>query len=258
MGRSGSRLGTVRSASGGAVLVFTSTSIYRHVIHALHKKPMALLNLVYRDQPFPRHAYARAFEVLVAGEGDKRACRTTVGLLALTHDRACEAELADAIEAALDAGELRQLDRLRERFRPDGYTIPEVAVVLTPLSAYDELAVIHAPERRKLSPLRRHQPQARSRTAASARDNQGRNLIVAQRQSASHSSDNQKKRRQTKSLRSERITTIMTSLPAAASHSERRYVLIQIVALHRGLIESCGHGTVAECRIIDALSSRRS
>src|SRR5580693_1833444 len=35
---------------------------YRHVIHALRKKPMALLNLVYRDQLFPRRAYARAFE----------------------------------------------------------------------------------------------------------------------------------------------------------------------------------------------------
>ena len=31
---------------------------YRHVIHALRRKPMALLNLVYRDQLFPRRAYA--------------------------------------------------------------------------------------------------------------------------------------------------------------------------------------------------------
>ena len=119
---------------------------YRHVIHALRKKPMALLNLVYRDQLFPRQAYARAFEALLAGEGDKRACRTMVGLLALAHDRACEAELADTIEGLLDAGELPQLDRLRERFKPDRTAIPDVAVVLTPLSAYDELAVIHAPE----------------------------------------------------------------------------------------------------------------
>jgi hypothetical protein len=119
---------------------------YRHVIHALRKKPMALLNLVYRDQLFPRRAYARAFEALLAGEGDKRACRTMVGLLALAHDRTCEAELADAIEAALDAGELPQLNRLRERFKPDRAAIPDVAVVLTPLSAYDELAVVHAPE----------------------------------------------------------------------------------------------------------------
>ena len=30
---------------------------YHHVIHALRRKPMALLGLVYRDQLFPREAY---------------------------------------------------------------------------------------------------------------------------------------------------------------------------------------------------------
>ena len=60
---------------------------YRHVIHALRKKPMALLNLVYRDQLFPRPAYARAFDALLATAGDRRACKTMVELLALAHDR---------------------------------------------------------------------------------------------------------------------------------------------------------------------------
>ena len=73
---------------------------------------MALLNLIYRDQLFPRRAYARVFEALLATEGEKHACRATVGLLALAHDRACEAELAEAIEADLDAGELPDLDAL--------------------------------------------------------------------------------------------------------------------------------------------------
>jgi len=118
---------------------------YRHIIHALRKKPMALLNLVYRDQLFPRRAYARAFEALLANAGDKLACRTMVGLLALAHDRACEAELADAIEEALDASELPDLDRLRERFKPDRIAIPDIAVVLTPLSAYNELAAVRSP-----------------------------------------------------------------------------------------------------------------
>jgi hypothetical protein len=119
---------------------------YRHVIHALRRKPMALLNLVYRDELFPRPAYKRAFEQLLANRGEKLGCRTTVGLLALAHDRACEAELADAIDAALDAGELPDLDRLRERFTPNHPAIPEVTVTLTPLSVYDELAAVHAPD----------------------------------------------------------------------------------------------------------------
>ena len=106
---------------------------------------MALLNLVYRDQLFPRAAYARAFEALLAGLGEKRACRTMVGLLALAHDRACEAELADAITADLDAGRLPDLDRLREQFAPDAASIPEVVVEMASLSLYDELATVTAP-----------------------------------------------------------------------------------------------------------------
>src|SRR5260370_40260802 len=77
---------------------------YRHGIHALRKKPMALNNLVYRDQLFPRPAYARAFEALHQSRGDKRPCTLTVEVLALAHARSCEAELAGLIDAALAAG----------------------------------------------------------------------------------------------------------------------------------------------------------
>ena len=61
---------------------------YRHVIHSLRRKPMALLNLVYRDQLFPRRAFALAFEALLAGLSERAACRKMVGLLALAHERA--------------------------------------------------------------------------------------------------------------------------------------------------------------------------
>ena len=37
---------------------------------------MALLNLVYREQLYPRRAYQRAFEALLTASGEKRACRT--------------------------------------------------------------------------------------------------------------------------------------------------------------------------------------
>ena len=45
---------------------------YHHVIHALRKKPMALLNLVYRDQLVPRRAYVRAFQALLAKQTEAR------------------------------------------------------------------------------------------------------------------------------------------------------------------------------------------
>ena len=68
--------------------------------------------------------YARAFEALLARESEKQACRTMVGLLALAHDHACEAELAHAIAADLDAGDLSDLDRLRDRLRPSAVNSP--------------------------------------------------------------------------------------------------------------------------------------
>jgi len=40
-----------------------------------------------------------------------------VGLLALAHERTCEAELAVALQAALDDGILPDLKALIERFR---------------------------------------------------------------------------------------------------------------------------------------------
>ena len=38
---------------------------YHHLIHALRRKPMALLHVVYRDQLFPRDAYRRTFDALL-------------------------------------------------------------------------------------------------------------------------------------------------------------------------------------------------
>ncbi|MGY2812090.1 hypothetical protein ACVIHF_008820 [Bradyrhizobium sp. USDA 4506] len=79
---------------------------YRHVIHSLRRKPMALLNLVYRDRLFPREGYRRTFDRLRERLPDKKACRIMVDLLALAHERGCEAELADQLTADLDAGRI--------------------------------------------------------------------------------------------------------------------------------------------------------
>jgi hypothetical protein len=115
---------------------------YRHVIHALRHKPMALLNLVYREQLFPRRAYQRAFEALLASDGERQACRTMVGLLALAHDRTCEAELAEAINAELDAGRLPDVDTLGRRFAPNPAAMPDITVEAASLHLYDELSTV--------------------------------------------------------------------------------------------------------------------
>ncbi|WP_281396682.1 IS21 family transposase [Mesorhizobium silamurunense] len=112
---------------------------YRHVIHSLRKKPMALRGLVYRDKLFPRLEYRRAFDVLIEQLPDKQACKIAVELLALAHDRGCERELAEELARTLDAGELPDLAALRALFGPDPARLPTVHVQLASLNGYEVL-----------------------------------------------------------------------------------------------------------------------
>ncbi len=112
---------------------------YRHVIHALRRKPMALPGLVYRDQLFPREAYRRLFEAAMGALPAKRACRLTIDALALAHERGCEAELAAVIAEALDAGALPDMATLRRRFAPDPATLPKIEIPRRSLADYDAL-----------------------------------------------------------------------------------------------------------------------
>ncbi|MGA8196068.1 MAG: IS21 family transposase, partial [Acetobacteraceae bacterium] len=112
---------------------------YRHVIHALRRKPMALLNLVYREQLFPREAYRHAWDALITVLPARNACRAMVGLLALAYDRACEAELAMELAEILAAGQLPDLAELRGRFMPSSMAVPIVTVTLPAAVAYDAL-----------------------------------------------------------------------------------------------------------------------
>ena len=112
---------------------------YRHVIHTLRRKPMALVNLVYRDQLFPREAYRLTFERLRERLSDRAACKIIVELLSLAHDRVCEVELAALLSEHLSADQLPDLAALRTRFAPDPARLPQVCVELVPLSVYETL-----------------------------------------------------------------------------------------------------------------------
>jgi hypothetical protein len=112
---------------------------YHHVIHSLRKKPMALMGLVYRDQLFPRQAFRDVFAVMLERATEREACRMMVGLLALAHDRGCEAELAAQLEEDLRQKQLPDIVALTALFAPLRGSLPGVEVQLADLSAYDQL-----------------------------------------------------------------------------------------------------------------------
>src|SRR5260370_410126 len=115
---------------------------YPHLIHSLRRKPMTLMVLVYRVKLFPRQAYRRPFEVLVATVSARAACLTIDDLLALAHDRACEGELAERLTQDLEADILPAKPILTSAFTPNAHALPTIVVTYMPLSAYDELATI--------------------------------------------------------------------------------------------------------------------
>ncbi len=55
---------------------------------------------------------------LLEVQGEREACRTTVELLAMAHERACEAELAGLLAEDLTARRTPCLTTLRARFSP--------------------------------------------------------------------------------------------------------------------------------------------
>ena len=136
---SGTHLLTLPRARVGASGPGGHVVNYRHVIHSLKKKPMALMNLVYRDELFPREPYRRCFEKALERIGEREACRLAVGLLALAHEESCEAELAAAIDRALGSGRLPDPGELKARFAPRRGKMPSVDVVRPPLGGYGSL-----------------------------------------------------------------------------------------------------------------------
>ena len=101
---------------------------YRHVIHALRRKPMALLNLVYRNQLFPREAYRRTFDACasVCRSGGLHDSWSICSRLA--HERACEADSPTMLYRGSRRNLLPDMATLRTRFAPDPARLPQVRV----------------------------------------------------------------------------------------------------------------------------------
>ncbi len=111
---------------------------YRHLVHALVRKPQAFRHSVFREDLFPRTAYRRAWEVLDERLDPRKACRVYVGLLHLAATHACEAQLADHLDRVVDAGVIPDLDEARAAVAPSAVASNPVVTITPPdLAAYD-------------------------------------------------------------------------------------------------------------------------
>ncbi len=99
-----------------------------------------------RARPDGRHGhvidYRPVIHALRAAMPERLACRITVELLALAHERACEADLASLIAVELVAGRLPDMALLRAHFLPDPAALPAITVSHPPLAAYENLGTL--------------------------------------------------------------------------------------------------------------------
>jgi hypothetical protein len=112
---------------------------YRHLVHALVKKPQAFRHSVFREDLFPRTAFRRAWERLDESLDPRKACRVYVGLLHLAATHACEAQLADHLDTIIEAGLLPDLDAAWAAVAPRSSSMPRVHVAAPDLAVYDRL-----------------------------------------------------------------------------------------------------------------------
>lgn len=79
------------------------------------------------------------FDFMLEMTSQKEACRTAVQLLAMAHERCCEAEIADILDADLEQKTVPDIAALRDLFAPDPQSMPLVEVRLASLSIYESL-----------------------------------------------------------------------------------------------------------------------
>ena len=112
---------------------------YRHFIDALKRKPQAFKGLAFRDALFPREAYRRTWEQLDLRLSPRQACQTMVALLEMAARDGVETVLAERLAVLLLAGELPEVQRLRQEFAPRQAALPQITVVMPTASVYDAL-----------------------------------------------------------------------------------------------------------------------
>lgn len=119
---------------------------YRHVIQSLALKPQAFRYSVIKDALLPNATYQEIWQRLNQECVSRHACQLMVGLLKLSSDYNCEADLGDQVLSLLQKGETPSLGSLQRRYETQSKTpsaYPEIIVPKQNIAAYNRLLPSH-------------------------------------------------------------------------------------------------------------------
>lgn len=114
---------------------------YRHVVHALLRKPGAFALYRYREEMFPSAVFRQAYDQLCEQRTQSRAELEYVRILHLAATT-LESRVEAALQACLAAGQRPTFERVRAKAGPPRPELPEalaLRIAEPDLTAYDEL-----------------------------------------------------------------------------------------------------------------------
>ncbi len=111
---------------------------YRHIIHALIKKPNAFRFCQYRDEILPTETYQAIWEHLDATEDHKVSPKLMLRLLKLAADYHCEYQLGVYVSRLIELNMPFDINAIEKKFNSGHQKLPNIHCQQHLLTDYDE------------------------------------------------------------------------------------------------------------------------
>ena len=111
---------------------------YRHIVHALIKKPGAFRFCQYRDELLPNESYQQIWKYLDESESKKVAPKIMLRLLELATDYDCEYELGEQIISLIQQKTSWDIETIECHFNSSNPPLPQILALQHTLAHYDQ------------------------------------------------------------------------------------------------------------------------
>ena len=112
---------------------------YKHIIHALNKKPQAFRYSLIRDDLLPNEKYRNIWDYVDKEMQPRLACKYIVKVLNIAHKYNCEDDLGNHIIMGMKKNKIITIAELEQRYKKECCVFPDIKVYQHNLSDYDKM-----------------------------------------------------------------------------------------------------------------------
>ena len=112
---------------------------YKHIIHALNKKPQAFRYSLIRDDLLPNEKYRSIWDHVDKEMQPRLACKYIVKVLNIAHKYNCEDDLGNHIIMEMNKNKIITIAELEQRYKKESGVFPDIKVYQHNLSDYDKM-----------------------------------------------------------------------------------------------------------------------